>query len=140
MPARPTLNMAEVDALFSGNYDAIVVTKCDNCGLSVRGDDALTWGDPEAIIRTCHVVTSGGAALVVDYDWAFEMPVEPGSPLDTELRILRQRHKREQITLCYPCCDVLQEPPFGWRKPHGNTVLHVATPHRDDMPRLFAVE
>jgi hypothetical protein len=140
MPARPTLNMAEVDALFAGNYEAIVVTKCDNCALPVRSDDALTFGDPDAIIRSCHTVRGLPPELGSDYEWAFEMPVEPGGPLETELRILRQRHKRQLITLCYPCTDVLQQPPFGWRKPVGNTTLRVVIPQSDEMPRLFAVE
>lgn len=112
-----TLTGADVDALFRGRYEAAPTQQCDNCGLPIRGDDALTFGGESA----------------------FEMPVWATSELARELVILRRRHQRETITLCYACTDALQEPVGGARRTSITTDLRSATRADDGPSRLFAI-
>lgn len=107
-----------VDDLFAGKGPApeVLYDPCDNCG-----------------VTTHEILVFGG-------DSGFELPVARTSPLDVELQILRTRHHRREIKLCYACTDVLEEPVGRAHRKRVVVNVHAATPPRDEMPRLFAVE
>jgi hypothetical protein len=113
-----TLSGADVDALFAGRYEQVVVAKCDNCRGDIQSDDAFEFG----------------------IDVTFQMPVHVGGELERELTILRARHGRDLITLCYACTDALQEPICGQRPLPRPFNLRQPTPAIELVPRLFAVE
>jgi len=117
-PARHPLSDAEVNALFTRDLSRAAIVRCDNCSAVQCDNNTLEFGG----------------------DSGYEMPVLPGTPLETELSILRRRHGRDAIILCYPCTDALEEPPFGYRAPKFIKSVSASIPARDEMPRLFAVE
>ena len=121
MPAKPPrakLSESDVSALFAGKAISALPAwdKCDNC--AIMSADCLEFGG-----------TSG-----------FEMPIDAGGPLDLELRLLRRRHARESILLCYGCTDALQAPPGGLRTPQIALNNRRSTESDTDTPRLFAVK
>jgi hypothetical protein len=115
---RRTLSGADVDALFAGKFEKVEREVCDNCRLPVENDDALTFGGDDPL----------------------QMPVDPGGQLATELVILRRRHGRDRIVLCYGCTDVLQEPVGGRRNVTVLVTDRAIKVIDEAMPRLFAVE
>lgn len=139
MTARRPLSGADVDALFAGKFTVEIAQRCDNCMLEITGDDALTFGDKDAFITSVQDVYGGTKDLADTYEWAYEMPITVGSDLEREIVILRRRHDREVITLCYACVDALQAPISG--RPQKMIVMNArrSTPTDDEPPRLFAV-
>lgn len=135
-----TLSESDVDALFTGLYERVSIPTCDNCAIAIKGDDALTFGDPQATIESLALFGIDAPDALEMFTWVFEMPVTVGGELERELRILRRRHQRECVTLCYSCVDVLQEPVGGYRTNKVTLNARAVTPPRDEPPRLFAVE